>query len=147
MSKILQECVEMLRSAVDHHLFTPEKIRCMELIGRLNMVVKDEVEDEAYWQRKVAEGHRALLGEYDDQAAKLEGWALFLCDDGCLRIQRLDCPKDANEILPHEPIFESDVKALYYVANKAVHGSSMHAAALVRHGYPESGESATYDEV
>lgn len=68
--------------------------------------------------------------KYDDRAAKLEGWAIFECDDGYLRLLRLDCPNDADESLPREPIFASDQQAREHVMDCANAGSACHAAAL-----------------
>lgn len=71
--------------------------------------------------------------EYNDYAAMLEGWALFECDDGILRIQRLDCPNEAIDTLPEQPMFDNDDKAIEYVSTKAREGSEMHRAALKLH--------------
>jgi hypothetical protein len=76
------------------------------------------------------------MSKYDDSAAKLEGWAVFECDDGFFRIQRLDCPKDSVESLPHEPIFNSDNEAIIHVAKKALEGSENHKIAVNLHGTP-----------
>lgn len=60
-----------------------------------------------------------------------EGWSVFDCD-GMLRILRLDCPSDARENLPAEPMFTSDRAALYHVKKNAA-TSQYHAAALALH--------------
>ena len=73
---------------------------------------------------------------YDDRAAKLEGWAVFWCDSGRLRIMRLDCPSDADGSLPSQPMFESDVAAMAHVRKRAGAGSRSHIAALWLHGKP-----------
>jgi len=64
--------------------------------------------------------------EYD------EGWAVFECDDGRLRIQRLDSPQDARPSNPFEPMFPSDIAALQYVRKRAAEGSQYHREALER---------------
>lgn len=63
------------------------------------------------------------IGEYDDEVAKAAGWALFQCDDGILRIQKLD---ESNR-------FESDQEAIEYVRAGAALGSQMMQAALRLH--------------
>jgi hypothetical protein len=73
------------------------------------------------------------MSMYDDNAAKHEGWALFECDDGLLRLQRLDCPSDAIPELPMQPLFKSDDKAMEYVKTRAASGSENHIAALALH--------------
>jgi hypothetical protein len=51
---------------------------------------------------------------FDNTQAFREGWGLFMCDDGLLRVQRLDDrlndPQSAN--LEHAPAFESDDEAI-----------------------------------
>lgn len=79
---------------------------------------------------------------YDDYAAKQEGWAIFLCDDGLLRLQRLDYPSDVNPELPDMPIFKSDDAAMEYVAERARGGSENHIAALLLHKTREWGEDS-----
>ena len=71
---------------------------------------------------------------YNDDAAKREGWAVFECDDGVLRIQRLDTPQDAFQDLPFEPMWKSDDDAISYVTKQASAGSELHKAALALHG-------------
>ena len=71
--------------------------------------------------------------EYNDDDAKREGWALFECDDGYLRLQVLDCPRDVDPSYPDHPLFDSDDAAIAHVRNQAAKGSSMHAAALALH--------------
>lgn len=72
--------------------------------------------------------------DYDDDIAKREGWALFVCDDNKVRIQRLDDPQSTGyENMPVDPIFESDEDAIVYVTRRANEGSKMHGSALVLH--------------
>lgn len=67
-----------------------------------------------------------------DQAAKHEGWSVFQCDDGYLRIQRLDSPSDVDESLPHEPMFASDQAAIRHVQSGTM---PHHNAALMLHEF------------
>jgi hypothetical protein len=75
---------------------------------------------------------------YDDLAAKREGWALFLCDDGRLMIQRLDDPQSCGDDFPVDPVFASDDFAIDFVRQRASEGSKMHAHALRLHGTLEA---------
>jgi len=75
---------------------------------------------------------------YTDRAAMLEGWALFTCDDGVERIQRLDTPRDAyvledisDKDLPE--VLESDDVAIALVRKRAAEGSPLHLDAIARH--------------
>src|SRR5215216_1722210 len=61
---------------------------------------------------------------YNDDAAMREGWAVFECDDGALRIQRLDSPEAGG------PVFISDAAARAFVVERASKGSAMHQDAL-----------------
>lgn len=70
---------------------------------------------------------------YNDTQAKREGWALFECDDGKTRIQRLDDPQSVDESYPAEPVFDSDEAAIAFVQAKAAEDSPMHSAALAQH--------------
>jgi len=74
-----------------------------------------------------------MNAKYDDYDAKHEGWALFICDDCRLRIQRLDNPSDAYDYLPRNPVFASDDAAIEYVKAHAQLGSGLHIAALALH--------------
>ena len=69
----------------------------------------------------------------DVSVAYREGWSLFLCDDGKLRIQRLDFPADACMDNPDDPIFASDDEALEHVTRRALAGSEVHKLALTLH--------------
>jgi hypothetical protein len=69
----------------------------------------------------------------DDYDAKREGWALFECDDGALRIQRLDDPRAFAADMPDAPIFASDADAIAYVLRRAGEGSAMHMRAMLLH--------------
>jgi len=71
---------------------------------------------------------------YDDCKAMHEGWAIFLCDDNKLRIQRLDDPQNTDyENMPLEPVFDTDEEAIAYVTQRANEGSKMHRASLALH--------------
>jgi hypothetical protein len=65
--------------------------------------------------------------------AKREGWSLFECDDGRLRIQRLDFPYDSTG-RPIDPLFDSDESAVQFVKDLADTGSSFHQVTLRLHG-------------
>jgi hypothetical protein len=69
----------------------------------------------------------------DDYDAKREGWALFECDDGALRIQRLDDPQSCGEEFPAEPPFANDGEAVAHVSRRAGEGSAMHLRAMMLH--------------
>jgi hypothetical protein len=71
---------------------------------------------------------------YDDAVAKAGGWAVFRCDDGIMRIQRLDDPRSVDPSYPERPRFESDDEAVAYVIAGAKAGSGMMMAALALHG-------------
>lgn len=70
----------------------------------------------------------------DQEASYLEGWDVFERDDGRLAIQRLDCPADASESLPFDPIFASDAAAIQFVSARAASGSDRHMRALASNG-------------
>jgi hypothetical protein len=69
---------------------------------------------------------------FDNTQAFREGWGLFMCDDGLLRVQRLDDPQSAS----HEDAtaFESDDDAIIWVAEQGRVGSHYHARACALHG-------------
>lgn len=80
---------------------------------------------------------------YNDAEAKQEGWALFECDDGYYRIQKLDNlnpdeflrEQEHREKWPNAcPRFVSDYAALTHVIQRANAGSMMHKIALGLHG-------------
>jgi hypothetical protein len=72
--------------------------------------------------------------KFDETRAHREGWGLFRCDDGRVRIQRLDFPPDADASLPDEPLFKSDADAISFVVFYARSGSAYHQSALLFHG-------------
>lgn len=76
---------------------------------------------------------------YNDLDAKREGWALFTCDDGRIRIQRLDDPQSCGDDFPAEPVFASDDQAIAFVRKRASEGSFPHKDAMFLHGKMESG--------
>src|ERR1700693_1993898 len=69
---------------------------------------------------------------FDNTQAFREGWGLFMCDDGLLRVQRLDDPQSAN--LDGAPVFASDDEAIIWVAEQGRAGSRYHARACALHG-------------
>jgi hypothetical protein len=69
---------------------------------------------------------------FDNTQAFREGWGLFMCDDGLLRVQRLDDPQSAN--LEDAPVFGSDDDAMIWVAKQGLAGSRYHARACALHG-------------
>ena len=69
---------------------------------------------------------------FDNTQAFREGWGLFMCDDGLLRVQRLDDPQSPN--LEHAPAFASDDEAIIWVAEHGRVGSHYHARACALHG-------------
>ena len=69
---------------------------------------------------------------FDNTQAFREGWGLFMCDDGLLRVQRLDDPQSAN--LDGAPVFASDDEAIIWVAEQGLAGSRYHALACALHG-------------
>jgi hypothetical protein len=69
---------------------------------------------------------------FDNTQAFREGWGLFMCDDGLLRVQRLDDPQSAN--LEGAPVFGSDDDAIIWVAERGRVGSAYHAWACALHG-------------
>jgi hypothetical protein len=69
----------------------------------------------------------------DDYDAKLEGWALFECDDGALRIQRLDDPQSCGDEFPAEALFANDGEAIAHVSKRAGEGSALHLRAMMLH--------------
>ena len=73
---------------------------------------------------------------FDNTQAFREGWGLFMCDDGLLRVQRTDDrlndPQSAN--LEDAPVFESDDEAIIWVAERGRVGSHYHARACALHG-------------
>ena len=80
--------------------------------------------------------NRVTLTDYshtDDYDAKLDGWAIFECDDGALRIQRLDDPRAFKESMPEAPLFDSDAHAIAHVRKRASEGSEMHLRAMMLH--------------
>lgn len=74
------------------------------------------------------------ITDADDIQAKREGWALFACDDGKTRIQRLDDPQSTGlDNMPLDPVFADDDAAIAYVRHRAQDGSRLHCEALARH--------------
>jgi hypothetical protein len=73
-----------------------------------------------------------MRSAFDNTQAFREGWGLFMCDDGLLRVQRLDDPQSAN--LEHAPVFASDDEAIIWVAEQGRVGSCYHARACAFHG-------------
>jgi hypothetical protein len=71
---------------------------------------------------------------FDNTQAFREGWGLLMCDDGRLRVQRLDDPQSAN--LGDAPVFASDDQAIIWVAEQGRTGSAYHARACALHGTP-----------
>lgn len=85
------------------------------------------------------------MGFYNDKSAKWEGWALFLCDDGRLRIQRLDDPQSCGPDHPIDPVFDSDDAAIAFVARRAAEGSFPHKDAMRLHGTIDPQAGVTLD--
>jgi hypothetical protein len=69
---------------------------------------------------------------FNNTQAFREGWGLLMCDDGLLRVQRLDDPQSAN--LDGAPVFASDDEAIIWVAEQGRAGSPYHARACALHG-------------
>ena len=69
---------------------------------------------------------------FDNTQAFREGWGLFMCDDGLLRVQRSDDPQSAN--LEGPSAFGSDDEAIIWVAEQGRVGSHYHARASALHG-------------
>ena len=73
---------------------------------------------------------------FDNTQAFREGWGLFRCADGLLRVQRTDDrlndPQSAN--LDGAPVFASDDEAIIWVAEHGRAGSRYHARACALHG-------------
>jgi hypothetical protein len=69
---------------------------------------------------------------FDNTQAFREGWGLFMCDDGLLRVQRLHDPQSAN--LDGAHAFASDDEAIILVAEQGRAGSHYHARACALHG-------------
>ena len=73
---------------------------------------------------------------FDNTQAFREGWGLFMCDDGLLRVQRLNDrlndPQSVN--LEDTPVFGSDDDAMIWVAKQGLAGSHYHARACALHG-------------
>ena len=74
---------------------------------------------------------------FDNTQAFREGWGLFMCDDGLLRVQRLDDPQSAN--LEGPPLFGSDDDAMIWVAEQGRARSNYHARACALHGTTGAG--------
>ena len=73
-----------------------------------------------------------MRSTFDNTQAFREGWGLFMCDDGLLRVQRLDDPQSVN--LDGAPVFGSDDEAIIWVAKQGLAGSRYHARACALHG-------------
>jgi hypothetical protein len=73
-----------------------------------------------------------MRNAFDNTQAFREGWGLFMCDDGLLRVQRLDDPQSAS--LDGAPVFASDDEAIIWVAEQGRVGSGYHARACALHG-------------
>ena len=69
---------------------------------------------------------------FDNTQAFREGWGLFMCDDGLLRVQRLDDPQSVH--IEDAPVFDSDDDAMIWVAEQGRAGSRYHARACALHG-------------
>lgn len=70
------------------------------------------------------------MRDFDNTQALAEGWDLFDVD-GRYQLQRIDCPSDHAAMLDYdEPKFESDAKAIMFVAWMAMDGSEYHENAL-----------------
>jgi hypothetical protein len=73
---------------------------------------------------------------FENTQAFREGWGLCMCDDGLLRVQRLNDrlndPQSAN--LADAPVFDNDDAAIIWVAEHGQAGSSYHARACALHG-------------
>lgn len=66
-----------------------------------------------------------------DQAGKLQGWALFGMDDGSCELQRIDFPDDDDDPeLPAPPVFDDDEAAHAFVKTQAEGGDALALAAL-----------------
>ena len=69
---------------------------------------------------------------FDSTQAFREGWGVFMCDDGLLRVQRLHDPQSAN--LEDAHVFASHDEAIIWVTEQGRAGSRYHARACALHG-------------
>ena len=75
----------------------------------------------------------------DELLALKQGWGMFSCDDGKMRIQKMDDPMahhmwvDDGTILVESP-FKSDVAAVRFVRRQAAAGCPTAKKAIERHG-------------
>jgi hypothetical protein len=77
-----------------------------------------------------------MRSAFDNTQAFREGWGLFMCDYGHLRVQRTDdrLNDPQSENLKEAPVFGSDDDAIIWVAEQGHAGSRYHALACALHG-------------